>query len=558
MERLMMLRLSKSKINFVFAVLFSFWLCSCGSLRQPKEVYVPVNYTEEDAVRDQMERISKIAETDVICSVWRSKLMVDELSENRDVSDLFESCCRKAVEELNAKIQEKSYFEALKIARSLGAVSYSSDEFAMSEKQISELAYKDVPGSSKASLEKATVAQMISGTVTVLVDKGIKIRRGVGFSDSVIGSGFFITKNGYIITNHHVISDMVDKKYEGYSRLYIKLADDPDTRIPAKVIGYDSTLDLALLKTEIEAPYVFALGSSSDLSVGDKVFAIGSPLGLEKTLTSGIISSTDRQLFTAGTVFQIDAAVNSGNSGGPLIDEKGRVQAIVFAGVTHYQGLNFAIPVEYLKNELPFLYAGGERQHPWIGSYGKTKRLPGANSKREGVSVMYCLPGGSADRAGIKEGDVIVELGGSKVQSLDDLHNAFMRLESGIITKALVICENGVGEERLVYLDKRPEHPGYEFYTHDSITNAFYPMIGMKLVNASSTNRKYFNITKIMKGSVADETGFSENDPVKVYDVSFVEDKSAAVISLSAKKRKNGFLDVSLRFSAPMDSPYYF
>ena len=83
-------------------------------------------------------------------------------------------------------------------------------------------------------------------------------------------------------------------------------------------------------------------------------------------------------------------------------------------------------------------------------------------------------------------------------------------------------------------------------------------MIGMKLVNASSTNRKYFNITKIMKGSVADETGFSENDPVKVYDVSFVEDKSAAVISLSAKKRKNGFLDVSLRFSAPMDSPYYF
>lgn len=104
-----------------------------------------------------------------------------------------------------------------------------------------------------------------------------------------------------------------------------------------------------------KAPYVFELGSSSDLSVGDRVFAIGSPLGLDKTLTSGIISSDDRHLFSAGFVFQIDAAVNSGNSGGPLIDEKGRVQAVVFAGVMNYQGLNFAIPVEYLRYDLPFL-----------------------------------------------------------------------------------------------------------------------------------------------------------------------------------------------------------
>ena len=97
------------------------------------------------------------------------------------------------------------------------------------------------------------------------------------------------------------------------------------------------------------------MGSSSDLEIGDKISAIGTPVGLEGTLTSGIISSFDRKLLALGNVFQIDAAVNSGNSGGPLIDKNLKVQAIVFAGMLQLQGLNFAIPVEYLKQELGIL-----------------------------------------------------------------------------------------------------------------------------------------------------------------------------------------------------------
>ena len=103
------------------------------------------------------------------------------------------------------------------------------------------------------------------------------------------------------------------------------------------------------------------------MSVGDKISAIGTPIGLEGTLTSGIISSIGRKMTTLGNVFQIDAAVNSGNSGGPLIDEKYKVQAIVFAGMLQFQGLNFAIPVEYLKLLLPRLYYGGEILHPFVG-----------------------------------------------------------------------------------------------------------------------------------------------------------------------------------------------
>ena len=88
----------------------------------------------------------------------------------------------------------------------------------------------------------------VNATVTIWVDKGIAIHNGMGFADRVLGSGFFIDRKGYIVTNHHVISDMVDPKYEGYSRLYVKLAADQDTRIPAKVIGFDKIHDLALLK----------------------------------------------------------------------------------------------------------------------------------------------------------------------------------------------------------------------------------------------------------------------------------------------------------------------
>ena len=95
-------------------------------------------------------------------------------------------------------------------------------------------------------------------------------------------------------------------------------------------------------------------------------------------------------------------------------------------------------------------------------------------------------------------------------------------------------------------------------FRHDDLGNALYPMLGMRLVNSSVTNKKQYVITKIIKGSTADETGFSENDPVVVSDVSFTESNSAAIVTLYAKKRKNGFLDVSLRVPSPMDSPNYF
>lgn len=541
------------------AAAFLFLLCSCSSIKEPDAVFVPADYTEEDALNSEIKLVRKLSESNAVKALWRARLLTVRLPENEKCRALYQELEEQCVSLLIRLADEEDYDEALKCFLSLEAAGCSlSGRFSMTKKELELLACKGVPGGSEPSVSNASVSDMIKGTVTVFVDKGIKIQRGVGYADAVLGSGFFISKGGYIVTNHHVISDMVDKKYEGFSRLYVKLAEDPDTRIPAKVVGYDSTLDLALLKAEVEAPYVFALGSSSDLSVGDKVYAIGSPLGLEKTLTSGIISSADRQLFSLGSVFQVDAAINSGNSGGPLIDEKGRVQAIVFAGVQNFQGLNFAIPVEYLKNELPFLYSGGERTHPFVSAYGKTKRLPGSGARNEGVSVFYVLPGGSADRAGIKEGDVIVSMNGAAVSSLEELQILYMKQQPGTIARFSVVSDGGIRSEKTVYLEDRPSSPGYEFYRHDALANAFYPIIGMKLVRVSPSNKRKFSVVKVIKGSVADESGFSENDPVDVLGIDFSPEKDYAYVRFYAKKRKNGYLDVSLGFTAGLDSPYYF
>jgi len=543
--------------KFLFIFLLVFLFSACITSNHENEVFVPVDYTEEYAVNDEIESVRALISDYPVKALWRSLLVRNNVPLNEKAVSLFNEAQAAVIEKFDAAVKDSDYMTALRLYKSLSAAGCREKITSNhTEASLETLAYKNVPGLS-SSWKKQSVQNLINGTVTVFVDKGLKIERGMGYADGVLGSGFFISEDGYIITNHHVINDLVDKKYEGFSRLYIKLAEDPDTKIPAKVVGYDSALDLALLKCEIKAPSVFTLGSSADLNAGDRVYAIGSPLGLEKTLTSGIISSTDRQLFMAGPVFQIDAAVNSGNSGGPLIDEDGKVQAVVFAGVQNYQGLNFAIPVEYLRYELPFLYAGGEREHPWIGAYGKTKRLAGSGKTNEGLEVFYVLPGGSASRSGIEAGDLITGFDGKTVSSVYDFHRYLMMCQSGTVVSCNVKKADGTEKNVAVYLERRPDSPGYEFYIHDRIADSMLPLAGMKLTQVSAAKKEYI-IESVVKGSAADDAGFSENDTLKLIDVQIAEDKSAAGIAVYAKLRKKGYLDVSIGFTTSLDSTYYF
>lgn len=549
---------------FILSVIscFVFSLNSCASVKPADSVASQPVFTHQDSVNEEIKNINLIKESDLVKALWKSYILKNNSEGFNDAqynfNEILEECKKKFNLLLNSE-EEKNYLEAFKFALSINAV---DSTFAVPS-NLEMLKKQAVPGLNNGItfLENKKVSQFINGTVTVLVDKGIKIKNGIGSADSVLGSGFFISKNGYIITNYHVVADCVDPKYEGLSRLYIKLANDEDTRIPAKVIGWDEVLDLALLKTEVDAPYVFNLGSSESLDVGDTVFAIGSPLGLERTLTRGIISAKDRKLFTCGNVFQLDAAVNSGNSGGPVIDSAGNVQAIVFAGVQNHQGLNFAIPVEYLKAQLPVLFnnsKGGKLVHPWIGAYGKTEKTVGVNAKNAGVKIFYLMPGGSGFCAGLKEDQIIVGLNGKNIYSLEDLQRVLMEFQNGTIVKFNIKNSDGTFQTIPVFLEDRPKNPGYEFYTHDLLCNSFYPLFGMKLTSVSDVSRKKFVVSKVMKGSAAEEYGLSVQDPVVIFKTDFNNEKTILAVNVYTKKQKNGYIDVNVLLTAMLDSPYIF
>lgn len=538
--------LRKENVLFLFVICL---FCSCKTLNGVKSIPEPIDYDNSQVVENEIKRIYSFMESEPVRALWRAILLQNE--------DVISKAKENLILLFTRALEEKNYYEAQKYLKSLESVGYVSKNVSVNE--LYKLFSQEVPGlNSDIQKNPKTIADCMDATVTIWVDRGMKVQNGNGYADIVIGSGFFIDRRGYIVTNYHVIDSMVNPKYEGYSRLYIKLLEDIDTKIPAKVVGYDSVLDLALLKVEIEPKFVLELGTSSDLKIGDRISVIGTPIGLEGTLTSGIISSTERKLTTLGNFFQLDAAVNSGNSGGPIIDENLKVQAIVFAGMLQFQGLNFAIPVEYLRQELGLMYNCSEVIHSWIGCYGHTKR----NGKEKiGLEIQYVLPGSSAFISGLTAGDVINSVDGVKISSLEDFQFVCMGygpetlLEFSYITKE---NDEEIEKKGFLYLDKRPKSPSYEIYKSDFLSNAFVPLFGMKLISSSTLNKNSYTIESVIKGSAADELNFSQFDPVTIRDIKTDEENEYIFVQIYSKRKKKGFLDISMVLSASFDCPYYF
>lgn len=535
----------------VYLFLLISLLFGCSSVKKIENP-ISLDYTQEDVAKNEIETIRKLKSSDLTKALWRSYLLGNK--------DILQECIDHCLIQLDLSIEEKDYFEAKKYVISLESVDVKVEK---DKKNLIESFYAtDIPGFGKNSLEPKTIEDCVNATVTILVDKGLAIKNGIGFADGVVGSGFFIDERGYIITNYHVIKDLVDPTYEGFSRLYVKLQEDLDTKIPAKVIGYDSILDLALIKAELDPKFVLNLGSSEKLKVGTEISAIGAPIGLDGTLTTGVISTAERKLNTLGTYFQVDAAINSGNSGGPLIDKNHNVQAVVFAGIPSFQGLNFAIPVEYLWQILPLMYKGDEVYHSWIGAYGHTKRK---GKEKVGLEVQYILPGGVAHRAGLKENDVIISVNGKSIKTIDDFQFVLMGHNVGTVLKCKYISsdenlENGENPEKetLIYLEKRSNQPVVEIYKSDYYSKAFIPFFGLELIPTSSSRKKSFMVKNVIRGTAADELGFSENDKLVVGKVKLDDNNKYLIAQVSTQRKKKGFMDISLMLSTPYDSPYYF
>jgi serine protease Do len=234
-----------------------------------------------------------------------------------------------------------------------------------------------------------------------------------------LGSGFIIDKDGYIITNNHVV--------QGADEIKVKLADGREFK--ARVIGRDAKTDLALIKISSffkDLP-TLPLGDSDKMRVGDWVLAIGNPFGLEETVTQGIISATGRAIGSGpyDNFLQTDAPINPGNSGGPLINLKGQVIGINTAIIASGQGIGFAIPSNMAKNIIAQLKEKGKVVRGWIGVSVQTVTPEIAQSfglkETGGALVSDVVPGGPAEAAGIKRGDIIVAFDGKNIGKMSDL-----------------------------------------------------------------------------------------------------------------------------------------
>ena len=541
---------------FAFANIFS---SGSSEKNKTKPVNVqPVPYQDSNKKARDIENIKKQMSAKPVVSLWLAHLLNGTWPGDEEVGAVYLEAQNTALKAFSKAIEAKDWVAAMRLYNSLAACSIEKvNELPWSVQKIEDELVSSISLGGKQSQTVTKLSQFIRGTVTVWVDLGFKIEGGAGYANKVLGSGFFIDPRGYIVTNHHVIENMVNPEYEGYSRLYVTLADDPEQRIPGKVVGYDKMLDLALIKTEITPPYVFSLGSSQDLEVGDKIYAIGSPIGLDKTLTSGIISATGRPLLATTNVLQIDAAINSGNSGGPLIAPNGAVQGIVFAGMLDFEGLNFAIPVEFLNKILPRLYAGGKVSHCWIGAYGKTKK----NDMYQdvGLEVLYLMPGSPAARAGIKAGEVIVALDGKRIHTLDEYQNELLCKIPDSLIALDCVDKKGNLVRRVVYTQPRPEKPSDEVYQRDTIENYFLPLFGMQLRAAGETlNKKNYYVDRVVPNSIADENGFSDGDKIQISKFKVFKDENYAMAEIYAKKRKSGYIDIFIGIATPLDSPSYF
>jgi S1-C subfamily serine protease len=394
-----------------------------------------------------------------------------------------------------------------------------------------------------------SATDMIRGVATVWVDRGYRIERGRGVPDRVLGSAFYVDASGLLITNYHVIASEVDPAYEGYSRMYIRMGDSSSPRVPARVVGWDKAMDLALIKTELKGEYVFSVVDRVIPKVGDTVLAIGSPGGLEKTVTSGIVSALGRRFLQIGDVIQIDAAVNHGNSGGPVVDTDGRLVGIVFAGVEQYQGLNFAVPAERLAAALPAIIKGGKAERPWLGLT--------LSETSTGAEIIYSAPRTPASEHRIPEGGVIKAINGTAVSApqgalIPALQDMLFQTRPG----ELVVLETSGGLRRVMKTAARPDIPLAEAAKIDSRERMAAPLFGLILSPSRGTSfSSSYLVKKVIRGSIADEAGISDQDPVSIRGLRIEEKEGYALMEIYVKKRQMGFMETTIQLPALLDSP---
>ncbi len=358
------------------------------------------------------------------------------------------------------------------------------------------------------------------------------------FKQRSLGSGFIIDREGYIVTNNHVIADA--------DEITVKLADGKE--YDAKVVGRDPNTDLALIKIKGASDLVpLKLGDSDKLEVGSWVVAIGSPFGLEQTVTAGIVSAKGRTIGSGpyDDFIQTDASINPGNSGGPLLNMNGEVIGINTAIIAQGQGIGFAIPVNMAQGIVAQLKENGSVTRGWlgVGIQDLTPELAeyyGLNDKH-GVLVSQVFNGDPAAKAGIKANDIIVAVDGKPVASSRELSSTIAGLAVGKKTEITFLRD---GREKTVDVELAKRVDKELVAKQDMEDNG---ELGLKLTELTPEAARRFGYSEDEKGvlvvevqpdSKADKAGVQPGDLVKEINRKPVD--SVGELKSVLKKEKSG------------------
>jgi serine protease Do len=329
------------------------------------------------------------------------------------------------------------------------------------------------------------------------------------FKRQGLGSGFIMSKDGYVVTNNHVIDKASD----------VEVILQNGDKYEAKIVGKDPKTDLAVLKFEPDQEIQEVhFGDSDNLRIGDWVIAIGNPFGLGYTVTAGIVSAKGRSLGLGAydDFIQTDASLNPGSSGGPLFNLKGEVVGVNTAIVARGQGIGFAIPIDMAEFVIEQLKSGGKVVRGWLGVYVQKVTPEIASSfglnEDEGALVSDLAPDSPAEKAGIIRGDVIVEYDGQKVNDVSDLTNMAAVTPPG--TEVIVkVIQDGKTKNMKVKLEKFPDQ---EAQVKDEVRKS----LGLTVRQLTPKIVKRFNIdhddgviiADVDQGSVAGDAGLKPGD----------------------------------------------
>ena len=347
-----------------------------------------------------------------------------------------------------------------------------------------------------------------------------------------LGSGFIISKDGYILTNHHVI--------DGADEVIVRLANREE--YVAKIIGSDKASDIAVLKVDAKNLPVLKFGDSDSLKVGEWVLAIGSPFGFDHSVTAGIVSAKGRSLPSDNYVpfIQTDVAINPGNSGGPLFNLDGEVIGInsqIYSRTGGFMGLSFAIPIEMAVDVASQIKEKGSVSRGWLGVLiqevtGELAESFGMDSPR-GALVAKVLDDSPAEEAGLQVGDVIVEFNGKKVMRSSSLPPLVGRSAIGKDAKVTII-RNRSRELIKVKIAELPSSMTRASFTPEADDKPLEKSaLGMSVIELSKSVQKKLKlqsgvvVTEVDETGSAREAGIQEGDVITMIDnqgVTSVED----------------------------------